>query len=90
MQETIRFKNAIQKAVEDSGNRFHSISKAQSGSGWDRCRVDYQKPAGRRDRVFIYLIAKSTDQTVREDVIRAIRYQEDLYGAIEAGMAESA
>lgn len=90
MRETIRFKDAIQKAVEDSGNRFHSISKAQSGSGWDRCRVDYQKPTGRHDRVFIYLIAKSTDQTVREDVIRAIRYQEDLYGAIEAGMAESA
>ncbi|GEM_PF-5504883 len=90
MLETIRFKDAIQKAVEDSGNRFHSISKAQSGSGWERCRVDYQKSSGRHERVFIYVIEKSTKDTVREDVMRAIRYQEDLYGAIEAGMAESA
>jgi len=90
MLETIRFKDAIQKAVAESGNRFHSISKAQEGSGWQRCRVDYQKTSGRHERVFIYLIEKSTDDSVRDDVLRAVRYQDDLYGVMEAGMAESA
>jgi hypothetical protein len=90
MLEVMKFKNSIEHAVEASGCRFQSVSEAQHGSGWKRCRVDYQRPTGRRERVFIYLFEKSSELSVGEDVLRAIKYQEELSTVMSNGMAESA
>lgn len=90
MQHVMPFKDAIQGAVQETSCRFQSLSEAQSGSGWKRYRVDYQRPSGRRERVFVYLFEKSTDESIKESVIKAIRYQEELSVQIQTGMAESA
>lgn len=88
--EVMKFRDAISRAVTESGCRFQSVSEAQSGNEWKRCRVDYQRPSGRRERIFVYLFEKSSDSSVAEDVTRAMRYQEELLSQVAAGMAESA
>jgi len=90
MLEVMKFKDAVQGAVADCRCRFQAVSDAQSGNGWKRCRVDYQRESGRHERVFIYLHEKSSDQTVRGDVMRAIRDQEQLLFELAGGVAESA
>ena len=90
MLEVMKFKDAVQGAVADCRCRFQTISEAQSGSGWKRCRVDYQRENGRHERVFVYLHDKSSDLSVRADIVRAIRDQEQLLFEIAGGVAESA
>ncbi|HXK61002.1 MAG TPA: hypothetical protein PLP42_14020 [Acidobacteriota bacterium] len=86
----MKYKQTIQDAVSECGDRFQSVSEAQKGNGWTRYRVEYQKPSGRRERIFIYLFDKSTEASVRDDVIRGIRYQEELSQQIAASVAETA
>ena len=90
MLGVMKFKGAMQAAVADCRCRFQTVSDAQSGQGWRRCRVDYQRENGRHERVFIYLHEKSSEQSVRVDVIRAIRDQEQLLCELAGRVAESA
>lgn len=90
MLEVMKYKDTIQQAATDCGCRFLSVSEAQAGSGWTRYRVEYHRPSGRRERIFIYLFDKSTDASVRDDVMRGIRNQEELSAQIAAAVAESA
>jgi hypothetical protein len=90
MLEVMKFKSAIEHAVAASGSRFQSVSEAQNGNGWKRCRVDYQTSQGKRERIFVYLFDKSSELSVGEDVLRAIKYQEELSAVVSNGMAESA
>ncbi|RPI26805.1 MAG: hypothetical protein EHM61_10575 [Acidobacteria bacterium] len=90
MLEVMKYKQTIQDAASECGCRFQSVSEAQTGNGWKRYRVEYQKDSGRRERIFIYLFDKSTDASVKDDVVRGIRYQEELSQQIAAAVAESA
>jgi hypothetical protein len=90
MWEVMKFKDAIQAALAECGCRLQSISEAQTGAGWQRCRLDYQRHNGRRARVFFYLLDGSSETTVRQDVIQAVLYQEQLLTQTMGGMAESA
>ncbi len=90
MREVMKYKNAIQEAAANCGCRFLSVSEAQAGSAWTRYRVEYHRPSGRRERIFIYLFDKSTEASIKDDVMRGIRNQEELSAQIAAAVAESA
>jgi len=90
MLEVMKYKDAIQEAAVACGCRFLSVSEAQAGSGWTRYRVEYHRPSDRRERVFIYLFDKSTEASVKDDVMRGIRNQEELSAQIASTVAESA